>query len=476
MASSRKPKRDRISRKTENVLRAQVHPGHHLVVALSGGMDSVVLLDLLIPLSVQMRFSLSAIHVHHGISANADTWTEFCRDLCHSRNISLKISKVKIRREPGVSLEAAAREERYRIFRELNADYVALAQHLDDQAETLLLQLLRGAGVKGLSAMPVARAMQFEIEGRVSAGRAFAPHTGPKLLRPLLDVPRREIEEYAREHALQWVTDESNEEASFDRNFLRHEIFPLLEERFPAYRTTLMRASRHMAEASALLDELAERDSRTCAKPGELHVEDLRKLSFPRAKNLLRYILVQHGAILPSTVKLEEMLRQLLSVARDAKLQLVFGNTEVRAFRGTVHVQQTHKSPGSGWSLTWQGEKERAIAELGGTLRFAQCKGMGIGLQKLTEQPVTIRLRQGGERLRPDCKRPCRSLKNLLREASLPPWERQKLPLIFIRDHLVCVPGIGVDCDFQATGNEQGLVVQWQPNGDGYGSREESPL
>jgi tRNA(Ile)-lysidine synthase len=470
MASSRKPKSHNISRKTENVLRTQIHPSRHLVVALSGGVDSVVLLDLLIPLSVQMRFSLSAVHVHHGLSSHADTWTEFCRNLCHSRNIPLTISKVKIRREPGVSLEAAAREQRYRVFRGLEADYVALAQHLDDQAETLLLQLLRGAGVKGLSAMPIARAMRSEIEDRGSAGRAFAPHAGPKLLRPLLDVSRREIEEYAGEHALQWITDESNDELSFDRNFLRHELFPLLERRFPAYRTTFLRTSRHMAEASSLLDELAEIDSGECVTPKELHVEDLRKLSFPRAKNLLRYTLVQHGAILPSTAKLEEILRQLLSAARDAKLHLVFGNTEIRCFRGIVHVQKTRESPdesqGAEWSLVWQGEQKVAIAELGGTLKFAECKGAGISPQKLTEQTVTIRLRQGGERFRPDCKRPRRSLKNLLREAFLPPWQRQRLPLIFSGDHLVCVPGVGVDCDFQAAGDEQGLAVEWQPNLD----------
>jgi tRNA(Ile)-lysidine synthase len=442
-----------------------VQAGDHLVVALSGGVDSIVLLNLLVPLSAQIPFSLSAIHVNHGISANAAEWTVFCRHLCRSMAIPLRIAQLKIGREPGVSLEAAARERRYNEFRKLEADYVVLAQHLDDQAETLLLQLLRGAGVKGLSAMPIVGNIASSMEKGI-------PKAGPRLLRPMLDASRREIEEYAREHALQWITDESNVDVSFDRNFLRHKIFPLLETRFPSYRSTLLRASRHMAEASMLLDELAEADSAGCAASGKLHIDELRKLSFPRARNLLRYALAQRGAILPSTVKLDEMLRQLLLLRSDAKMHVVFGNTEIRCFRGEVYVSKAstgrtnadQAGPADimeGWPQ-WHGEKELAIDELGGIIRFAHRKGAGINLKKLVESPVTIRFRQGGERTRPDCKRPRRSLKNRLREASLPPWEREALPLIYSGERLVCVPGIGIECDFQAAPGEQGLVVSWE--------------
>jgi tRNA(Ile)-lysidine synthase len=470
MANSRKPKSNSISREVENVLREQIQRGDRLAVALSGGLDSVVLLDLLAPVSVEMQFSLSAIHVNHGISANTDKWSEFCRNLCRSRSIPLEIAELKIRREPGVSLEALARDERYRIFEKIKADYVVLAQHLDDQAETLLLQLLRGAGVKGLGAMPVVRNLtqgNSKQESEIRNDKSEPLDDRPRILRPLLDVSRREIEDYARENELQWVTDESNEDVSFDRNFLRHEFFPLLEKRFPSYRTTFLRASRHMAEASTLLDELAEADSRECIVPGKLHIEDLRKLSFPRARNLLRYTLAQQGMILPSTIKLEEILRQLLSSRPDAKLRVVFGNAEVRCFKGVVHVRNREIPGPDGlptvdWQVPWHGEKQLVIAELGGTLIFAHDSGMGINLQKLSGHPVTIRPRHGGERLRPDCKRPRRSLKNLLREASLPPWEREMLPLIFSGEHLVCVPGIGVNSDFQAAAGEPGLVIQWQ--------------
>lgn len=451
------------------MLREQIRRDDHLVAALSGGVDSVVLLDLLIPLSVHLRFSLSAVHVNHGISIHAAQWAKFCRDLCRTKGVPLKIARLKIKREPGISLEAAARDARYRVFAKQKAEYVVLAQHLDDQAETLLLQLLRGAGVKGLGAMPVVRNSTFpikpdasEIRKRALGSSAGTSDYGPWILRPILDVSRLEIEDYARKNALRWITDESNSDVSFDRNFLRHEFFPLLEKRFPSYRTTFSRASRHIAEAADLLDELAEADSNKCVVPGKLQAGDLRELSFPRARNLLRYALSRQGAILPSTAKLEEILRQLRSSSADSKLHIIFGNTEVRCFRGVVHVRNADSSPGSEWRATWNGEKQLSIAGLGGTVKFTCRKGAGINLRKLMENPVTVRMRQGGELLRPDCKRPCRSLKNLLREALLPPWERETLPLIFSGEHLVCVPGIGVDCGFQAVAGEPGIVVEWK--------------
>jgi tRNA(Ile)-lysidine synthase len=459
------------------VLRERVRQGDHLVVALSGGLDSVVLLHLLVPLSIRMAFRLSAVHVDHGISPNAGKWGTFCHELCQGLGVSLKVRRLKINREPGASLEAAAREGRYRVFAAVDADYVVLGQHQDDQAETLLLQLLRGAGVKGLAAMPVIRILPPaeglvpEVESRASAN---GPCDGPRILRPLLDASRSEIEDYARENGLRWITDESNDDVSFDRNFLRREVLPLLEKRFPAYRATFSRASRHMAEASGLLDELAEADGTARLFAEELHIEDLRRLSLPRARNLLRYTLSQRGVVLPSTVKLDDILRQLLSSHCDAKLHVIFGDVEVRCFRGVIHVRKAGKlfsralreAEAPVASIAWRGESELNLPHLGGILSFRRENTAGkesaIELAKLLEQPVTIRMRQGGERLRPDCNRPRRSLKNLLREASLPPWEREVLPLIFSGDQLVCVPGIGTDCAFQAASGEPGLLAQWR--------------
>jgi tRNA(Ile)-lysidine synthase len=477
MASSRKANSNSLSGSVENVVRQHVQPGDRLALALSGGVDSVVLLDLLIPLSARVPFSLSAIHVDHCISPSSVEWAGFCQDLCRSGGLPLKIAKVQVRKEPGGSLEAAARERRYLEFAKLDADYVVLAQHLDDQAETLLLQLLRGAGVKGLAAMPVVRDCSSGI-GRPTLAGEWLPSqeqssvARPKLLRPMMEIPRREIEDYAEERGLQWISDESNTDIAFDRNFLRHQVLPLLERRFPGYRQTLARASRHMAEASILLDELAEADGKEGAASGRLEIAQLQKLSLPRAKNLLRYTLAQQGVILPGTAKLDDMLRQILSSSPDSRVHVIFGDTEIRCFRGKIYVSRAssakadnlgrHRAELKGWRLEWNGEEQFVVRELGGKLQFSPCHGEGISLTKLNEAPVTIRARRGGERLRPDVNRPRRTLKNLLREAALPPWERQTLPLIYSGDNLVCVPGIGVDFEYQAAAGEEGLIVSWQ--------------
>ncbi len=457
MANSRKLKLSSILSRVENILREQVQRNDHLVIGLSGGVDSVLLLSILTSLIVQLGFTLSALHVNHGISPNANKWEKFCLDLCSAHGIPIKIAKLKVSRLSGTSLEAVARDARYQIFRKLKADYVILAQHLDDQAETLLLQMLRGAGVKGLGAMPVVRNQISEVGNQ-------ALDTGPQILRPLLNVSRSEIEGYAQKNKLCWITDESNNDVSFDRNFLRHKIFPLLEKRFPSYRTTFLRTSRHMAEAGCLLDELAEYDRKECIISNKLQIEELRKLSFPRARNLLRYSFAQQGVILPSAVKLEDILGQLLSSRLDTKLHIMFGDTEIRCFRGSIHVQRASVLPNKKWKFVWKGEKQLAIAELRGSVRFMCKKGRGINLQKLKEGPVIIRFRLGGERIRPDCNRPRRSLKNLLQEASFPLWERESLPLLFSGEHLVWAPGIGVDCGFQAGVSDLGLIVSWHPD------------
>ncbi|SFW36975.1 tRNA lysidine(34) synthetase TilS [Nitrosovibrio sp. Nv17] len=457
MAGSRKLVPDSLPHRVEEVLRGQVRPGDRLAAALSGGVDSVVLLDLLAEAAGPLGFSLSAVHVDHGISPHAGRWSRFCRRLCRTRGIPIVVARPPVVREPGASLEAAARDARYGVFARLDADYVVLAHHLDDQAETLLLQLLRGAGAKGLGAMPVVREVT----------PAYGPQAAkplPRLLRPMLDVPRRAIENHARARALAWIVDESNGDTAFDRNFLRHELLPLLERRFPAYRATLARASRHLAEAAGLLDELAAADGEAHFVADGLRVEALRELAPARARNLLRHFLARQGAVPPSTVALGEMLRQLRSAGAGSRLRLAFGDREVRCFRGVVRVREAARAAATAGGmprLAWQGEGRLVLADCGGSLRFLPRSGAGISLRKLTEHPVTVRRRQGGERLRPDCARPRRSLKNLLREAALPPWEREALPLIFSGEHLVCVPGIGVDCRFRAADGEPGIVVEW---------------
>lgn len=449
MAHLRKSKSNSLQYDVREVLLAHIKPGSHLTIALSGGVDSVVLLHVLATLSRQMQLTLSAVHVNHGISNNALLWSRFCCNLCHTYGISIYVAYLQVRKEPGISLEAIAREERYRIFNHLQADYVVLAQHLDDQAETLMLQLLRGAGIKGLSAMPIVRKQLSD--------------TAPEILRPLLEISRNRIEAYARQNKLNWINDESNDSTIFNRNFLRHEILPLLRKRYPNYPKTLLRTSRHLSEASLLLDELAAIDSENCLISGKLQVDKIRKLSFSRAKNLLRCILSQQGVNLPSTVKLENILTQLLSVRTDNQLHIGWGDHEIRCYKGAIYILPRKRLVQQSKQYLWHGEQHLALPHLSGTIHFKQVKDQGINQQKIMAEPAMIRLRSGGERFMPACNRPRRSLKNLLQEASIPPWERNVMPLLFCGEKLVWVPGIGIDCEFQVKSGEFGILPLWNP-------------
>jgi len=441
--------------------------------------DSIVLLDTLHRIARTLGFHLAALHVNHQLSPNAGRWSAFCRGVCRARGIPFRAVKVRVPR--GNSLEAAARAARYAAFAGAAADYVVLAQHQDDQAETVLLQLLRGAGVKGLAAMPLLRREEgrgLRVEGTTHATR-HSPldtrpstpdtrpstldtrHATPAILRPLLNVTRQDILEYAKKRKLTWIEDESNQDIYFQRNYLRHEVLPVVARRFPAYRATLARAAHHLAEAARTLDEVAAADGAGWIEAGSLAVDALRRLPAARARNLLRYFLAGHGLSMPGAGRLEEVLRQALYAKQDARVLVELGDVTLRRHAGRLHLVRSGSAPPAQYKKLWRGEKEIALPELGGVLTVAPARGVGISLARLGERPVTIRVRRGGERLQPDCGRPRRSLKNLLQEARLPPWQRERLPLLYCGKHLVWVAGIGVDCAYQANGREAALQPAW---------------
>lgn len=419
-----------------------VKAGDRLVVGLSGGVDSVVLLDVLARLSRRRRFELRAIHVNHQLSPNAAQWAAFCRRLCRARGIPLRVAKVAVAR--GDSVEAAARAARYEVFRKLRADYIVLAHNQDDQAETLLLQLLRGAGVKGLAAMPLLKA-----EGGI--------------LRPLLDVPRSEIERYARQRGLEWIEDESNTDPYFLRNFLRRDVMPVIATRYPGYRAVLARSARNLADAAQLLDELGAQDADRYLENGTLGVAGLRRLPRARARNLLRYFFSTHGIAMPAADRLDEALRQAVTAKQDARVLVELGGARLRRFAGRLYVVREAGPPPALRARPWHGERKVALLELGGVLLLPRGQGAGISLARLRGRPVTIDVRHGGERLQPDCRRPRRSLKNLLQEARIPPWQRARIPLIFCDGELVWAAGIGVDCAYRSAADEPALRPLWQP-------------
>jgi len=363
---------------------------------------------------------------------------------------------------PGDSVEAAARAARYSVFNAQQADYIVLAQHQDDQVETLLLQMLRGAGVRGLAAMPLIRKAKRErlkAEG-VQCPRGTRP--SPAILRPMLDVTRTEILEYARVRRLEWIEDESNASVDFRRNFLRHEVLPVIARRFPSYRATLARSAGHMAEAGELLDELAEQDAADWFDGETLAVAPLRGLSSARARNLLRFFLARRGAMMPNVERLEEALRQVLTARQDARVAVVLDDSVLRRYADRLHVVPASRPLSEGYIRRWRGERKIDLPELGGTLLFRRSRDHGISLARLGGGPVTIRSRQGGERFQPDARRPRRSLKNLLQEARVAPWQRDRLPLIYCGNVLVWVPEVGIDSAFQARADEAAVRPEWK--------------
>jgi tRNA(Ile)-lysidine synthase len=364
--------------------------GRRVAVALSGGVDSVVLLDVLRRLARRHGFRLSAVHVHHGLSPQADAWARFCRALCRKWKVPLSVRRVEVHRR-GRGLEAAARAARREALARQSAEVIALAHQLDDQAETLLLNLLRGAGPRGASAMPVV--------GRLGA---------KVLWRPLLAVPRSEILAYAQSRALRWVEDESNRDDALTRNFLRLHVGPLLASRFPRWRESLARAARHFAAADA------------------------------DARLALREFLRARGLRAPSEAKLIEILRQL--TGKGARTAIAHDGAVLRVYRGRVLVEK----------------------QAGGELRLRPARGRGIDAARLERSRVTLRSRAGGERLQLDARRPRRTLKNLFQEAGIPPWRRERLPLLYCGEELVWVPGLGVAAGWQAPRGAPGVVPEWR--------------
>jgi tRNA(Ile)-lysidine synthase len=420
-----------------------VAPDSRVCVALSGGVDSVVLLHLFAQLRSHYPLTLSAIHIHHGISPNADAWAQFCQQICAELDIPIQTYRISLARSAELGLEAAARLARYAQFRHQPADFIALAHHRDDQAETFMLQLLRGAGVKGLSGMPVIRQQSGE----------------PGYLRPLLDVDRSDILDWAKQRQLQWIEDESNQDSRYARNFLRHEILPLLNQRYPAWRATIARSAQNLAEAAELLDELAQLDAAHAIRDRQINCTYLAAISPARARNLLRYFLALHDLAMPSQIQLMEMLEQLTHAGMDSHIAIDHDGHTLHRYRDYGYLLKQLPVPDRASRWHWQGEKQLSLPKLGGTLSFEREQAPGIDLQRLND--INIRLRQGGEMFRPDCRRPNRRLKTLLQTANIPPWQREHTPLIYSGDTLIHVPGIGTACGWQATPGDLALCISW---------------
>jgi len=415
-----------------------VPPGAAVCVGFSGGLDSVVLLDLF---ASRGTHRLSALHVHHGLSPNADRWAEFCARFCAARGVPLAVEHVSVARDSGEGLEAAARAARYAVYARRPEAFVALAHHLDDQAETVLLQLLRGTGLKGVAAMP---------EQRPLAGSKVT------LYRPLLATPRSSIRAYAVDAGLEWVEDESNASSVQDRNYLRNDLAPLLDARFPGWRGAAARFSRHAAAAHELLDDLAASDG---AEAGDT-LAIVPALTPARRANALRAFLALNGVAMPSEARLAEMAKQLFGARADARVRIEHGTVALVRFRDRVHIERD-AAPAGDWRVAWHGENEVDLGAGRGSVRFEPARGAGIALSWVAAGDWCFMPRAGGERIRVDAKRPTRTLKNLLQEHDVPAWQREKLPLLFRGAALVWVPGVGIAAEFACGEGAEGFSPCW---------------
>ncbi len=415
-----------------------------LLLALSGGLDSMVLLHLLAACRARTSFEFSAMHVHHGLSPHADDWAVFCQQACAHLGVSLQVVHVNVTQDPNYKnsvqgIEAEARELRYRaLFAAHGVDFVLTAHHQDDQAETLLLQLCRGAGVKGLAGMALADSAR-------------------RLLRPLLHVSRQTLLAYATQHAIPWCDDESNDNTQYDRNFLRHDVMPLLASRFKGVKSVFARTASHMAEANELLGVLAEIDAAVVVEENRLCLQKLRQLSTARIKNLLRWWFAQNRQLMPAAEHLHQIVLQLLQAKNDADLDIKLDHLHLRQYQQYAYL--CAPATAVPFDCVWKGESELVLPN-NGKLLFKQVIGSGISLaEKLSILRITYR--RGGERFKPDLHRPTRTLKYLLQEIQMPPWQRQSVPLIYWQDQLAYVPGIGVACDLRARPGEPGLEIHW---------------
>jgi len=417
-------------------------------VAYSGGLDSSVLLHALRACTGRLHASIGAVHVNHGLQARAGEWEAHCRQVCGSLGVRFVSLPVDASAAPGESPEAAARAARYAALRHwLPAGQCLLtAQHRDDQAETLLLQLLRGSGVHGLAAMPELSAFGNGLH-----------------LRPLLDASRSDLHTWALATGVAWIEDPSNRDTAFDRNFLRAGVLPVLRRRWPAAASSLARSAGHCAEAAELVGQLAELDLQHVQgrHAGTLSVAGLESLPAARCRNVLRHWIRARTGTFPSAVILAHIQLDVVASRHDAEPCVRCGAYEIRRYRDALYLLSRQAMPQRQRELVWSFTAPLPLPQAGGVLRITPGTGRGIRRSLVAENGVKVRWRQGGECCRPAGRRHHHSLKKLFQSHAIPPWERARIPLIYIGDELAAVAGLWVCEPFQAGPTDAGLWVDW---------------
>lgn len=393
-------------------------------VAYSGGVDSHVLLHLLVTRLSEHHQAIHAIHIDHGLQSQSKQWTQHCADIAAELNVDFIAVEVVVDNIDSLGMEAAAREARYQALEQYltENDILLTAQHQDDQAETLLLQLFRGAGPKGLSAM----ADEFQL-GDV------------KVLRPLITESQHDILVYAQQHQLRWIDDPSNSETRWNRNYVRHTLWPAIIKRWPSAAKTLSRSAQHCAEASELLDDLAQQDlvNLACSQSiDSLPISGLLTLTAARRNNLLRFYLNLKQLPMPSTVNLQRVYDEVCLAKQDSVPLVSWAGVEVRRYQNQVYFMR----PLVTGDVREFEVNNADIIQLDPNRVLAWQTDLGKGINpSILSRGISVRFRQGGERIKLHGSDHHKSVKHLFQEWMIPPWQRDQIPLLFLGDKLIAI-------------------------------------
>ncbi len=425
------------------------HPGvHRYLVAFSGGKDSTVLLHAAAAYAKERPWlELRAIHVHHGLQAAADEWREHCQQLGRSLGVPVDVYFAHIDVDDPAGPEAAARHARYHLLRACMqpADAVLMAHHADDQLETLLMRLARGAGTRGLAGMPAAR--------RLGPGY---------LLRPFIELPRECLSAYASEHALDVLVDPSNTDARFDRGFLRTRVVETLKTRWPAAAVSAARSAAHLRQTLDLQAEIAARDLAGLAGgDASLDLAGLARLSPARRINLLRHWIIQRGFRLPSTARLNSVIDDLLAAGADREPLVTWEGAELRRYRDRLYLMAALPSAPGAWQAPWDLGQTLRLPPGSGHLAAVTTRHGGLDPAKMSMAKLKVRFRRGGEQLRPAGGAHTRSLRKLFQERGIKPWMRERVPLVYVGEELAAVADLWLAEPFCTVNDGTGMRLEW---------------
>ena len=414
------------------------------LLAFSGGVDSVVLLDLLVNV-LKESDALRIIHINHNLNEHSNDWAQFSSEICEKYDLPLICESVEPKRH-GKGLEADARELRYQSFRDVIQDdeYLLTGHHQDDQMETLLYRIFRGTGIDGLMA----------IRREIKFGKGF-------LYRPMLNISREKIEEYAQLKNLKWIYDSSNDDSSYDRNFLRKDIIPLIKKRWPSVENKVSRLSVIAEQNQLLLNELAAEDVGQLKNYNHLDIETLSEKSYPRIINIFRFMIKKNNMSVPSMQVLNEGIKTLMH-SKSKSPSMTWNDNTIRRYKHRLYFLNSALNSPNDLSneMSWDIKKTINLGKNLGSIQARFLNGEGISLNRCPSN-LAIKYRKGGEEIKPSGHKITKSLKNLFQENNVLPWVRDKIPLIYVDQELISVGDLWFNQDFKASANEDGFLITW---------------